>query len=66
MKNDVLLQMAQAAASEHRRRKQEVAITDVAMYCENCGTYTLHKLYCRGDMERYTCACGTSKEYRIR
>lgn len=60
------VEMARAAAAERARRRNEVAVTDVSMYCENCGKYTPHKLYCNGEWERYQCACGAQKEYRIR
>jgi len=66
MKNEVLLQTAREAAAKQKRRRGEIAVTNVSMYCENCGTFTAHKLYCNGEWERYQCACGTSKEYRVR
>jgi hypothetical protein len=66
MKNEVLLQTAREAAAKQKRRRGEIAVTNVSMFCDNCGTFTAHKLYCNGEWERYQCACGTSKEYRVR
>ena len=66
MKGQIILQTAREVAAEQKRRRGEIAVTDVVMYCETCHEYTAHKLYCNGEWERYQCACGTSKEYRVR
>ncbi len=66
MKTIEILERVRLVAAEQNRRRDEIPVAKVPMYCEKCRRSTPHTMYCNGEWERYQCDCGEQKEYRVR